>query len=194
MKKSITCFILLIACAFLLYACGTSAVRVDNEDLAEEFENAPEWVLSGPAEGEVSAVGSATIGKAGDQFARNEALAQARSELAKQISLKVKDLFNNFTQQTGIGSEQTSDKMVKQITKQVTNETLSGSKLKEIWISPSKKMYVLVAIDSALVKQSVREGLRTSYQNDEARWQEFQAKNGNAELDREIEKTFGKSE
>ena len=56
-----------------------------------------------------SAVGSAHIGKGGIQFARTEALANARSELARQVSVKVRGLVNTFAQQTGIGDDQTLD-------------------------------------------------------------------------------------
>jgi len=47
-------------------------------------------------------------------------------------------------------------------------------------------------MDPAVVKESVKEQLTSTYKSDQARWQEFKAKNGEAELDREIEKAFGK--
>ena len=120
-------------------------------------------------------------------------MAQGRSELARQISLKVKDLVNNFTQQIGPGTDYTVDKLSKQISKQVTNETLNGSKQKDLWISPSSDLYVLMVIDPDIIKRSVRNHVMSSYRNDDAKWQQFQANNGSEELDKEIEKTFGGS-
>lgn len=190
-RSGILLMILAVGC-LLLTGCSKKVKKVDNEALEEEFRHAPAWVLNGYAEGSISAVGSAVIGKSGIQFAKTEALAQGRNELARQTSTKVKALVNNFVEQTGLGDDQMVDRFSKQMTKQITNVTLSGSRQKDMWISPSKELYVLVVMDPAAVKATVKRELTSTYQNDQARWQEFQAKNGEAELDKEIEKTFGK--
>ena len=143
---------------------------------------------------EVSAVRSAHIGKGGIQFARTEALSNARSELARQVSVKVRGLVNTFTQQTGIGDDQTMDAFSKQVSKLVTDETLSGSREKDTWISPSEDIYVLAVLETVEVKESVRRQVISGYQQDSAKWQEFKAKNGNEELDAEIEKAFGEGQ
>jgi len=193
MKKVFSLTIIFLLCCIVAVGCSKKASKIDNKALSDEFKNAPEWVLDGTKEGFFSSVGSATIGKSGIQFARTEAMAQGRSELARQISLKVKDLVNNFTQQIGPGTDYTVDKLSKQISKQVTNETLNGSKQKDLWISPSSDLYVLMVIDPDIIKRSVRNHVMSSYRNDDAKWQQFQANNGSEELDKEIEKTFGGS-
>ena len=192
LKRSCILLIIFTAVMLPLTGCGKKVKQVDNEALEEEFAHAPAWVLNGHETGSISAVGSAVIGKSGMQFARTEALAHGRDELARQVSTKVKALVNNFVEQTGLGDDQLVDRFSKQVTKQVTNETLSGSRQKDLWVSPSKELYVLVVMDPAAVKQTVKKQLTTTYQSDQARWQEFKARNGEAELDREIEKTFGK--
>lgn len=196
MKKSLrTIGWVCIAMAVVSFAsCGTvSKVDEENVALSEEFEDAPEWVL-GDAEMEngLSAVGAARIGKAGIQFARTEAMAHGRSELAQQLSVKVKTLVNNFAQQVGVGDGQTLDTFSEQVSKQVTDETISGSRKKDIWISPSSDLYILMVIDPEMVKTSVKNRIITSFRDDEARWQRFQAANGNEKLEAEIEKTFGR--
>jgi hypothetical protein len=175
----------------ILNGCGSKAKRIDNEPLEQEYEHAPDWVLAEYQEKKFSAVGSAHIGKGGIQFARTEALATARSELASQVSVSVRRLVNTFAQQTGIGDDQTLDAFSKQVSKQVTNETLAGSREKEMWISPSSDIYVLAVLEAELVKASVRRQVISGYQQDSAQWQAFQASNGNEELDAEIEKVFG---
>ena len=177
--------------ALMIAACGKQVKKVDNEALEKEFAHAPAWVLDGYLDGEISGVGSARIGKGGIQFARTEALAKARDELARQVSVKVQSLVNNFVQQAGLGDEQMADAFSKQVTRQVTNETLAGSKQREMWISPSSDLYVIVVMDAATVKESVKKGVVSGLRQDDARWQEYQAKNADAELDKEIEKTFG---
>ncbi|MFZ5569968.1 MAG: LPP20 family lipoprotein [Thermodesulfobacteriota bacterium] len=185
----------LIMILFVLAAvlAGCSKAQVANEALSEEFEDAPDWVLGEQSSeaGALTAVGSAKVGKGGVQFARTEAMAHARTELSQQLAVKVKALVSNFSQQVGMGEGQSLDMFTEQISKQVTNETISGSKQKELWISPASDLYVLVCIDPEMVKASVKNRIITSFKGDEIRWQKFQAQNGSDALDKEIEKTFG---
>ena len=189
-KLMILCGVLAL-CGLLIAGCGKQTKRVANKELQEEFKNAPEWVLTGHVDEVMSAVGSAKIGKGGLQFARNDAMAQGRGELANQLSVKVESLVNRFAQQTGIGADQTLDSFSKQVSRVVTNETLAGSRQEDIWISPTSDVYVLMVVEESAVKAAVKREMISSFQQDAARWQEFQAKNGFEELDREIEKSFG---
>lgn len=154
------------------------------------IQGAPGWVLMGSAEGGISSVGSAAIGAAGLGFARTEALANGRDELARQMSVKVQNMVKNFTQVTGVGDAQTVDKVASQVSKQIANQVLSGSRQANTWMSPCNELYVLVAIDPAVVKASVNEGVQTSFKNDQALWQQFQAKKAQDDLSAEIEKEF----
>jgi len=193
-KNIIILLVVLLSLGFTVSGCSKTAKKIDNKALKKEFKNAPEWVLEGNVKGMLSAVGSAKIGKGGIQFARTEAVAQARDELSRRLSVKVKALVNNFMQQTGMGDDQLVDNFSKQVSKQVTAETLSGSWQKDTWISPSSEYYALVVLEAAPVKKSVKNQIMSSYQKDEAKWNEFKAANANQELDKEIEKTFGGDE
>ncbi len=194
MKKMLVSVVMLVGCAVALAGCGGSkTAKIDNKEIANEFANAPSWVLDGGGtmEGGVAAVGSAAIGKAGMNFARTEALANGRDELARQVSLKVKNMVKNFTQTTGIGDSETVDKVSSQVSKQVANQTINGSRQKDSWISPSSNLYVLVAVDSSIAKQAIKNAVQTSLKNEQALWQQFQAKKAYDELDKEIDKEFG---
>ena len=192
MKRTLIVFTMIsLALMLILAGCGKKAKKIDNERFEKEYEYAPDWVLAQTTGEGFFAVGSAHIGKGGIQFARTEALANARSELARQVSVKVRGLVNTFAQQTGIGGDQTMDAFSKQVSKLVTDETLSGSREKDTWISPSEDIYVLAVLETMEVKESVRRQVISGYQQDSATWQEFKAKNGNAELDAEIDKAFG---
>jgi hypothetical protein len=191
MKKVIVMMVVFLFGAVLLSGCATSS-KVESPLLKNEFENAPEWVTTGggSVEGVVSAIGSAKVGPAGMNFARTEALSNGRSELARQISTRVKDMVKNFTQTTGVGDDETVDKVSAQVSKQVTNQMLSGTKQKDSWISPSSTYYALMVIDPLALKSSVKDSVMTSYKNDKALWQQFQAKKAYEELEKEIEKEF----
>jgi hypothetical protein len=188
----ITIILLLGAIVFAANGCSRNVKQIDNAALQKEYQHAPEWVLSGSKEDPISAVGSAPIGKGGLQFARTEAMGYARSEIARQVSVKVRSLVNNFSQQTGIGEEQSLDAFSRQVTKLVTDESISGSHQKDLWISPNSEVYVLMVLDKEAVETSVRRQVVHSYRQNSAQWQEFQAKNGNQALDREIEAAFGR--
>jgi len=189
-KVLMVCGVLALS-VFFMAGCSKTAKRVSNKELRKEFKNAPEWVLTGHVDDAMSAVGSARIGKGGLQFARNDAMAQGRGELANQLSVKVESLVNRFAQQTGIGADQTLDSFSKQVSRVVTKETLAGSRQEDIWISPTSDVYVLMVVEESAVKSAVKREMLSSYQQDAARWQEFQAKNGFEELDREIDRAFG---
>ncbi|MBE9504319.1 MAG: LPP20 family lipoprotein [Proteobacteria bacterium] len=190
MKKALYSLIFIALTSLLLAGCG-GPEKIAEPVMADEFANAPKWVLDPSMEGGLSAVGSAKLGKAGLQFTRTEALANGRDELARIMSVKVKNLVKNFTQTTGIGDAETVDKVASQVSKQVANQTLNGSKQKDLWISPSKELFVLVVLDPAAVAKAVQENVQTSLRNEQALWQQFQAKKAHDELDSEIEKEFG---
>ncbi|MBA3011860.1 MAG: LPP20 family lipoprotein [Proteobacteria bacterium] len=179
---------LVVACCLSTIACSNK--HMDNPMLEKEYKKAPEWVLIGHEPGVFSAVGSAKIGKSGMQFAKTEALAQGRNELARQLSVKVESLVNNFVVQAGLEDDQMVDRLGKQVSRQVSHETLSGSCQRDVWISPGSELYVLVFMETAAVKQSVRNQVISSYKSQEASWQAFTARNAGEELDREIEKAF----
>ncbi len=194
MKKTLVSVIMLVGCAVALAGCGGSkTTKIDNKQIATEFANAPSWVLDGGGsmEGGIAAVGSAAVGKAGMNFARTEALANGRDELARQLSLKVKNMVKNFTQTTGLGDSETVDKVSSQVSKQVANQTINGSRQKDSWISPSANLYILVAVDSSIAKDAIKNAVQTSLRNEQALWQQFQAKKAYDDLDKEIEKEFG---
>ncbi|MEF3191867.1 MAG: LPP20 family lipoprotein [Campylobacterales bacterium] len=151
---------------------------------AAELAGAPAWVLDPAVEGALCAVGSAKIGPAGLQFAMNEAAAQARNDLARQIKVNVANMIKGFTQQTGVGDAAVVDKVVADVSKQLAKEDLQGSKVTKKWISPTGTVWVLVVMpDPKTVASHIKETVKTSLQNDQALWQQFQAKKAQDELD-----------
>ena len=179
-----------IAAAALVAGCAKKAPeqppQVQNPALQQEFANAPNWVLNPQNAGKLVAVGSAKVGPAGMQFAREEALAAARDELARMMSVRVKNMVKRFMQTTGVGDAQAIDHVSATVSKQVANQVLSGSRQKNLWISPSGELYVLVELDPELAKTTIANAIRTSMSK-QALWQQFQAKKAFDELQAEIE-------
>jgi hypothetical protein len=157
------------------------------KDIQIEFFNAPKWVLTQENEKGINAAGSAKISKAGTQFAAIEAEANARDQIARQIQVKVANMVKNFTQQTGVGDSQTVDKVVSSVSKQVTQQELIGTYRKDMWISPSGELWVLVSMSEQSVS-TVKNAVKTSFKNDEVLHQQVLAKEVQDKLDTELEK------
>lgn len=193
MKANIL-WISLTAAALLMSGCGQQPVpnsnlgNSNNAQVNLEFDGAPAWVLDPTVEGALSSVGSAKIGPAGISFAITEATGNARDDLARQIKVNVSNMLKNFTQQTGVGDQAVVDKVVTNVSKQLAKQDLSGSKVTKKWVSKTGTLWVLVVVqDPAKVAQQVKETVKTSYQNDQALWQQFQAQKAQDELDASLQ-------
>ena len=155
---------------------------------------APNWVCNDGAnmEGGIFAVGSAEKSPMGITFQRTEATSAARDALARQIQVKVKNMFKQFQATTGIGKDQTADKATQNVSKQVAQATLEGSKVINRWMSPKGTLFVLVGMpDSKKLQQQVKESVKTSFHNDKALWQKFLAEKADKKLDEAVAKEFG---
>ena len=152
--------------------------------------SAPEWVCSPKVEGAIAAVGVAEKTAAGLDMQTTAAMASARDKLARQIEVKVKNKFENFVRSTGTGQNETVDKVMTNVSKQVANVTLNGSKRVKTWFDPSGTMYVLVAVPESTIneaaKSKFKQAAKTSFKNDEALWQQFQSKQALDSLDKEF--------
>lgn len=152
-----------------------------------ELDDAPAWVLTPVVEGSISEVGSAKKNAGNDiSFQRNEAMADARDNIARQISTKTSNMFKNFKAATGSGTDATFEKATESVSKQIASETLQGSIVKGTWISKTGTMYILMAVDPKAVIKKVGEAIKTSYKNDEALYQKFLASQAQGELEAEL--------
>lgn len=189
MKK--TFLIVLVVMAFAVAGCTSKGSGVSATKISKCYEGAPAWVLNGGAEGGLSAVGSAQIGNAGLSFARNEAMANGRDEIARILELKVSNMVKNFTQTTGVGDSQTVDKVSSSVSRQLASQTITGSKSKEQWISSEcNELFVLVVADAPSIKEDIKNQITSSYRNEQAVWQQIQAKDALKEMDKEIDKVM----
>ena len=179
-----------------LSGCANNAQPTEDlEACMMDGSKAPQWVCNegSDMEGGIAAVGSAPKNPLGRGFQRTEATSAARDALARQISVKVKNMFKQFQATTGVGDEQTADKATSNVSKQVASQTLSGSKVAKTWIAPKTgTMYVLVVLpDQQQVAKKVKEATKTSLKNDKALWQKFLAQKADKELDAAVDKEFG---
>ncbi len=146
----------------------------------------PQWYQEPTVLGDkYAASGSAKPNKAGDiELQRIEASAIARAELARQMELRVKDMFKRATQELGSGENQSIDHAVQYATKQITDVTLRQSQQKRLYVdSETGTMYTLYVLDSAVSEKEMKKTLQSSFKNEDALWQKFQATQAWKELD-----------
>lgn len=179
---SLTC-----AIALMMSGCSTNEPTLTAQQIKNEFTDAPKWVLNTTEEQGLSASGSALVGKGGMQFAITEAEANARVQMARQIEVKVSALLKTFTQQTGVSDGQTVDKVISDVSKQLTQQDVVGSKRKDMWISPSGELWVLMIATHETIN-AVKTTVASSFGKADARYQQEQAVKAQAELNSELDK------
>ena len=175
-----------VALSVLLASCSSETVKLEALDCA--FPDAPEvaapgWICDAPVEGiEVSAVGSAEKSAAGVSFTKNMAVTDARVQMAQAMKVHVQNMVKQYAETTGAASSETVDKVNTSVTKQITDQTLTGTKRYKSIISPNGTVYVLIGMDDATAAKATEEVVRTSMNNEKALWQQFKAQKGQDEL------------
>lgn len=190
--SKITNVLLMSVIAMGLAACSAAPAKV--EKVAEcvfpgSDKAAPLWVCDAPVEGmTVGAVGSAAKSEAGVAFMKQMAATEARVQLAQNMKVQVQNMIKQYAETTGAGSKETVDRVNTSVTKQITDQTLQGTKIFRSIVAPDGTMYVLVGLDEVAAQKLTENAVKTSMNNDQAAWQQFKAQKGHDELAAEIAK------
>ncbi len=146
-------------------------------------EEAPFWVCDQPVDGlAVHAVGVAEKSAAGYSFMKNMAATDARVQLAQRMQVHVNNMVKQYAETTGAADTETVDKVNTSVTKQITEQSLLGTKIYKIANSPNGDLYVLLGMDENATAEATQKALRTSMRNDAALWQQFKAQQAQDEL------------
>jgi hypothetical protein len=192
MEKKMQIRSLLIAgTATLLVACSSnepapqpvaSCVFADGSN-----QPAPEWICGAPVDGiDLSAVGYADKSGAGANFMKQMAATAARVELAQTMKVEVQNMIKQYAETTGTGESETVDQVNTSVTKQITKQTLIGSRIFRQMPTPTGGIVVLVGLSPDTVNQLAEQALKTSMKNDQALWQKFQSDKAQDELAADI--------
>jgi hypothetical protein len=148
---------------------------------------APAWICDAPVEGvELSAVGYHGKSQAGPSFMKQMAATDARVQLAATFKTRVQNMIKQYVETTGAADAETVNQVNTSVSKLITNETLTGSRIFKTRTSPTGGIYVLLGLDSAKVQEAAKQTIQTSMNNEQALWQEFKAKKAQDELAAEI--------
>lgn len=177
----------IIAMSVLLTACGArdDVKQAEPECVFPDAPGtaAPGWICDEPVDGvEVAAVGTAEKSAAGHSFMKNMAATDARVQLAQSMKVHVQNMVKQFAETTGAADSETVDKVNTSVTKQITDETLIGTKIFKTRTSPNGTLYVLLGLDANAAANATENAIRSSMNNDNALWQQFKASKGQDEL------------
>jgi hypothetical protein len=149
---------------------------------------APGWVCDIPLEGlELQGVASYNSGTGDVGFDRDQATSLARGDLASQLKTKVDRMIKNHMNVIGKGDNKAIDARANRTLREITSETVEGSKRYRHRTHPTTgASYVVVGFTDVQVKQAAKKAIRTSMNNNEALWQEFKAKQSFDEMAKAI--------
>ena len=183
-------YILFAVIAAGVAGCGSTPTKVlAGCTFPNSKEPAPGWVCDEPVEGmAVTAVGSAAKSDAGHDFMKQMATTGARVQLAQNMKVQVQNMIKQYVETTGAASKETVDRVNTSVTKQITDQSLSGTRVIRSATGPDGTLHVLVGLDPASAQQLTEAAIKTSMGNDQAAWQQFRAQKGQDELAAEIAK------
>ena len=160
MKRLILAAVLL-SLVFVFTGCGGGGPKPMDDIVSNELDGAPDWVIKARGDNDkmIYGVGSAG-GSKNVALMRTTALGRARTDIARQLDLKVKSMLKDY-QSTTTGGEQfgtaaNDEQHIEDVTKQVTDMNLSGTRQEETWISKTGTMYIMVSLDIKAFKEAVK--------------------------------------
>ncbi|OIR18197.1 hypothetical protein GALL_15240 [mine drainage metagenome] len=173
-------------------ACSTPAAKVEKMAACvfpDSDDAAPPWVCGAPVEGMAAgAVGSAARSDAGTAFMKQIAANAARAELAQTMKVQAQTLIEQYAETSGAGSKEMVGRVRASVARQITGQTLYGSRVFKSMVAPDGEMFVLVGLDEPGIQSVVETAIKASMNNDQAIWKQFKTKMNLDELAAEIAK------
>ena len=190
-----TKLLLFTTATFLLFTgCSTKnpkPLQIKKQNSTTECkiygESAPSWICKTPKkQGYYTATGFAKKSVWGFAFMRNNAVLDANTQIARQISVKVANYVTNYLSE--LGNNGVGDKAIEQFTKQIVYATtLKNSKIKDMWFDSKGNMYVLVSVPKAQNLEQIKQKITSSFNNKKALWQQFKAQQAEQKLNKETQ-------
>ena len=156
--------ILAISLLTLTTGCGSSGPERPANVIQNELDGAPDWVLKGCAayfgDDKTAVCGVGSMGGSRNiSILRSTAQARGRTEIARSLSVKVKSMLKDYQATTTGGEyflEQANDEQhVEDVSKQITDLNMTGTRLEDTWVSKSGTLYALMVLDLDAFKDQV---------------------------------------
>jgi hypothetical protein len=131
------------------------------EGLKAEMAGAPKWAQGDcqtglPKKDTICGAGSVS-GMSNVALARSAAEGRARTELARSLQVRVKSMLKDYQAATqgGPDAKADSEQHIEDVSKQITDVTLSGTRLQDTFVSDTGTYWALVVLDVEPFKESL---------------------------------------
>jgi hypothetical protein len=180
----LTALVALVGISASLVACGGAK----KQDLGEIDVNVPAWFANTPTSAD-ALFGTANQKSPDMQRAIDKAKAQATTDLASKLEVRVKSLTKKFQQEIGEATNASTSELFEQATKLVVDQSLNGIGVKEqaIKFNQVDKIYsVYILMEMPIGKANA--ALMGKLKEQQALVTQLKASKSFNDLDAEIEK------
>ena len=188
-KQRILVLGIIILGAFLVMACATPK-GAEPVMSTEQVQCIPEWEMNPPsAEDGVYGSGLAKMNMA--SLSKTSADQRARQEVVMAIEVKVQAMVKDFMQQSGIGDAAQALQFSQSVSKGISSQVLQGCKIVKRKVCPDGTWHSLALwpIGNAnQLKKEINNQSKKLVKNEYALYNEFKAKNGFENLQKELDK------
>jgi hypothetical protein len=173
----------------LVMACATPQ-GAQPVPTVEETQCIPDWTVNPPsAEDGVYGSGLAKMNQ--PAMSKTSADQRARQEVVMAIEVKVQSMVKDFMQHSGIGDAAQSLQFAQSVSKGISSHVLNGCKIVKRKVCPDGTWHSLALwpIGNANeLKKEIDNKAKNLVKNEYALYNEFKAKNGFEDLQKELDK------
>ena len=181
---------IIILGVFLVMACAPTAKEAKPVMTPEQAQCVPDWVVNPPsAEDGIYGSGSAKMQMAA--LSKTTADQRARQEVVQAIEIKVSSMVKDFMQQSGIGDAAQALQFSQSVSKGISSHVLEGCKIIKRKVCPDGTWHSLALWpigEANKLKQEINKQSTKVVKNEYALYNEFKAKNGFENLQKELDK------
>jgi len=164
-------------------ACGTPPASAPASEPQQQASDLPSWYLNPPrAEDAIYGVGSAKMSSL--DTSRRMAASRAREDIAFQMNAAIEAAIVDYAQEAGVDDNTQVVSFVENISRQVSEVTLSGANPENVAQGSDGTIYALVSYS----KNGFTEAASEAFQrNEDAAFAEFKAEQALDALDQQLE-------
>lgn len=180
--KRVAMIAMVLVTVLLLASCAGGAEE-ERDDSPAAQAGAPSWYLNPPvADDAIYGVGSGKMSTL--DTSRRMAVSRAREDIAFQMNASIEAAIVDYAQEAGVDGNNQVVSFVENISRQVTETTLRGSRTDQVTQAPDGTIYALVSYP----KEGFVEAAGEAFQrNEDAAFAEFKAEQALDYLDRQVE-------
>lgn len=158
MKNFFIVSLTLVMTLFML-SCSSKENTKTGSAMKNELKGAPDWVLGGASsKDKICGVGSAA-GTRNPSLARTAAIGRGRTAISRTLETQVNSMLKDYQATTtggeNFGNAANDEQHIVDVSKQITQNTISGAEQNKTWIADTGTLYVLVCVDVEKFKDSV---------------------------------------